>query len=287
MDGGSNWTNVGIVSDSSALLLRTTDRLRFVPAGTGLATNRLWFRAWDQTLGTAGTRVDSTANGGTTAFSLLTETADITITSSNPPTATGGNVTGVEDNTYVFSWSDFNVSDIDTPITSQTAIRIDSFPASGTLQYHNGSTWIAVSSGQLLTKAKVDAGLVRFVPLADEAGYNGYSNPGLGDGFNDYAQFSYTPIHSTSLNINNADAELLVVPEEVEVNVNEGTTQWFYPAPDNGGGIYNPTTSDFSTDHDNALFTTGSTTIFQTLASTFSSSNDYSLSLDIGWALCT
>ena len=54
---GSGWTNVGTVSESSALLLRATDSLRFVPDGEGADSGSLSFRAWDQTSGTAGTKV--------------------------------------------------------------------------------------------------------------------------------------------------------------------------------------------------------------------------------------
>ncbi|MEE9335605.1 MAG: DUF4347 domain-containing protein, partial [Granulosicoccaceae bacterium] len=195
----------------------------------------------------------------------------------NPPTASGGNVTGIEDNAIVFIWSDFNVSDIDTSITSQTAVRIDSLPTSGTLQYYNGSTWISVSSGQLLTKATVDAGLVRFEPFPDEAGYDDYFNPGLGDRFNDYAQFSYTPIHSTSLGITNPGGESDVYPEGGWSNT---LTGW---ANSGLAGSQNITDTTFPLDHDNVLFTDGSNgTLTQTLGTTFSSSNDYSLSLEVG-----
>ena len=43
----------------------------------------LAYRAWDQTSGTAGTRADASAGGGTSAFSLSSDTATITITAVN------------------------------------------------------------------------------------------------------------------------------------------------------------------------------------------------------------
>src|SRR5207237_2556089 len=46
-DNGSTWTAVGSVSDSSALLLRSTDKLRLVPDGQNATTASVTFRAWD------------------------------------------------------------------------------------------------------------------------------------------------------------------------------------------------------------------------------------------------
>ncbi|MEQ1846266.1 MAG: hypothetical protein ABL983_11930, partial [Nitrospira sp.] len=54
---GSGWTNIGAVSESSALLLRATDSLRFVPDGEGADSGSISFRAWDQTSGTTGSKV--------------------------------------------------------------------------------------------------------------------------------------------------------------------------------------------------------------------------------------
>ncbi|MBI5758610.1 MAG: hypothetical protein HZA46_08840, partial [Planctomycetales bacterium] len=98
-----DWINVetaGTLSDSSALLLPADAdaRLRFVttlmprhnttandgsprtpaqgflPLETKLDTG-LTFRAWDRTIGTAGGRADTSINGGSTAFSTVTESA--------------------------------------------------------------------------------------------------------------------------------------------------------------------------------------------------------------------
>ena len=93
-DGGASWLAVGAVSDNSALLLRDTDRLRFVPDGQNADAASVSFRAWDQTGATAGqhgTKVDASTNGGTTPFSSATETASITVTAVNDaPTISNG-----------------------------------------------------------------------------------------------------------------------------------------------------------------------------------------------------
>ncbi|EMB19109.1 Pentaxin [Rhodopirellula europaea 6C] len=82
-DGGTNWSAVGTVSENSALLLRSTDLVRFQPDGDNGVTQTFEFRAWDQTSGTEGTKVDTTTNGGTTAFSTAIESASITVTHVN------------------------------------------------------------------------------------------------------------------------------------------------------------------------------------------------------------
>ena len=83
LDGGCVWIDVGIVSDSQALLLGSADRLRFCPDTENGETGTVTFRAWDQTSGTDGAKVDVTSNGGTMAFSSATATAAIVVTDVN------------------------------------------------------------------------------------------------------------------------------------------------------------------------------------------------------------
>ncbi|MCW5623235.1 MAG: cadherin domain-containing protein, partial [Burkholderiales bacterium] len=95
IDGGASWSKVGVVSATNALLLRSTDGIRFVPDGLNGTSASITYRAWDQTSGSAGARVDaSTSTGGSTAFSTSTDTASITVTAVNDaPTFDAG--TGV------------------------------------------------------------------------------------------------------------------------------------------------------------------------------------------------
>src|SRR5262249_16945624 len=91
-DSGTTWTNVGAVSTSSALLLRSSDQLRFVPDGQNATTASVTFCAWDQTPGTTGTKVDVSVNGGTTAYSTATATSNITVNAVNDaPVLSGAN----------------------------------------------------------------------------------------------------------------------------------------------------------------------------------------------------
>ncbi len=90
VDGGSIWTAVGAVAHSSALLLRSTDVLRYLPDGENGETTTISYRAWDQTSGSGGNKVDVTTNGGTTAFSANSATASLAVTSVNDaPTFSG------------------------------------------------------------------------------------------------------------------------------------------------------------------------------------------------------
>ncbi|MEO8401515.1 MAG: DUF4347 domain-containing protein, partial [Gammaproteobacteria bacterium] len=84
-DNGSTWASVGSVSENSSLLLRSTDKVRFNPDGVNAGMGAISYRAWDQTSGATGTKVDTTSNGGTTAFSVSTDVATITTTGSTAP----------------------------------------------------------------------------------------------------------------------------------------------------------------------------------------------------------
>ncbi|PWC68100.1 hypothetical protein, partial [Azospirillum sp. TSH58] len=78
-DNGATWSLVGAVNDSdSALLLRTTDRLYFQPNAAVPATvnGALTIRAWDQTTGSAGSKVAVTLGAGS-AFSAATDTVTL------------------------------------------------------------------------------------------------------------------------------------------------------------------------------------------------------------------
>src|SRR5262249_7847728 len=82
-NGGTTWTAVGTVSDSQSLLLaaNSSTRLYFQPSANfnGSITDAITFRAWDQSSGSAGSKVSTSTNGGTTAFSTATDTASITV----------------------------------------------------------------------------------------------------------------------------------------------------------------------------------------------------------------
>jgi hypothetical protein len=69
--GKGGWQAVGTVDDTQALLLRPTDKLKFVPAAGFNGDAQLTYHTWDQTSGTFGTKVAATG----TSFSTATEKA--------------------------------------------------------------------------------------------------------------------------------------------------------------------------------------------------------------------
>lgn len=83
-NSGSTWSAFDAPTDSTALLLSTLgSRIRFRPAANfhGTITDGIRFRLWDRSSGINGNLADTTVNGGTTPFSVGTETASITVTS--------------------------------------------------------------------------------------------------------------------------------------------------------------------------------------------------------------
>jgi len=104
-NGGANWLAVGSVSNASALLLAAdaNSRVYFQADSdfSGSISDGLTFRAWDGTSGTAGSKVSTAINGGTSAFSTGTDTAGISVVAVNDaPGATADRII-VSTNTIV------------------------------------------------------------------------------------------------------------------------------------------------------------------------------------------
>ncbi|MGB7344042.1 MAG: cadherin domain-containing protein [Pirellulaceae bacterium] len=162
---------MGTVSSSSALVLRDSDWIRFVPDGVAGEQGNLTFVAWDQTDGaTAGTKVNATTTGGTTAFSDEVGVARITVTEVNDaPSGTNNTIIVLEDDSYTFAASDFGFSDVDGD--TFTRVYIDALPTNGQLLY-NGSTFAA---GNWISVSDLASGLLTFEPATGANG-NSYDN---------------------------------------------------------------------------------------------------------------
>jgi hypothetical protein len=65
------------IGDTTALLLPKDAKLKYTLGSDNTVTASITYRAWDATAGTAGTFVDTSTAGGTTAFSTLTDTAEL------------------------------------------------------------------------------------------------------------------------------------------------------------------------------------------------------------------
>ncbi|MDO6388409.1 tandem-95 repeat protein, partial [Uliginosibacterium sp. 31-12] len=128
-----------------------------------------------------------------------TSTLTITITGANDApviSATSVAVTGTEDTSYVFSWSQFGISDVDTSNTLY--VQVSTLPSDGTLQYYNGSAWVSVTAGQNISKSDIDSGYFRFVPDSNESGADIYGASGTGNMKNDYASFTFKGYDGTT-----------------------------------------------------------------------------------------
>ena len=211
--------------------------------------------------------------------SAATGTVSVTILpASSPPGSIGGSVSGVEDSFLYLGWSSFNVFDSDSTIKATTGIKVVTLPVDGTLEYFKGSLWTAVSADQVLTKSMFDGGEVRFSPDSNEAGDDSFLNPGTGDGFNDYATFEFEVVHANTVNVINPGGEDNGLAEGDWQNPAVG---WTTSGAD--AGSQNTTSISFSNDHDHSLYTNAGATLSQTLSETFTSTNNYNLTVEIGF----
>ncbi|MBS3670106.1 type I secretion C-terminal target domain-containing protein, partial [Vreelandella boliviensis] len=108
------------------------------------------------------------------------------------PEAAGGQVTGEEDTALILKWSDFNITD-DSPAAEQ-GIVITDLPASGALEFKDASgQWQSVAVDANFSRAEIDAGQLRFMPEANESGFDSYGGEGVGNQQADYAQLQFVP----------------------------------------------------------------------------------------------
>jgi hypothetical protein len=90
--GGRSWKPL-VASPARAVLLRSTDRLRFLPAANAAGLGFIRYRAWDRTTGKAGTVVPlPVVTGGGTAFSAARGVgfAEVTAVNDAPVLDVGG-----------------------------------------------------------------------------------------------------------------------------------------------------------------------------------------------------
>lgn len=135
VNGGASWQNVGAVSFNSALLLRSSDRVRFVPDGINGTSASITYRAWDQTditAGLQGTKANASGAGGGSPYSIGSDTASITVTAVNDAplvTTSGGSAAFVEGDgvasTPVVIDSGLTVIDTDSPLLQSARVQID------------------------------------------------------------------------------------------------------------------------------------------------------------------
>ncbi len=203
-NGGASWSAMGAVSSSNALLLRDIDRVRFVPDGRNADSASFDFRAWDQSVGTEGTRLDASTTGGISAFSVASDNASISVTAINDaPSLGGGNLVWIvaddpnPPGATVSSLFGAGFADFDSGSSfAGIAVVANAANASteGVWQYSSdgGANWFAIGSVADNASALVlSAGThVRFLPAASFVGGSGLSVRGLDDSYS--ASYSST-----------------------------------------------------------------------------------------------
>ncbi|WP_291179347.1 Ig-like domain-containing protein [Gimesia sp.] len=126
--------------------------------------------------------------------SASTMTIDVTSVN-DAPTSTGNTVTTDEDTPYTFAASDFNYNDIDGD--SLASVRISSLETVGSLQLSG----VDVTLNQIISRADIDAGRLRFIPVADAYGiaYDSFSYV-VHDGTVDSTSSSAMTVNVTPVN---------------------------------------------------------------------------------------
>jgi hypothetical protein len=164
--GTKSFVDVGAVSAGSALLLRPTDTLRFVPDANAEGQGELTFSTWDQ-VGTAGTKADTAAPGfGKDPGSVvidITAVNDAPVLDLSAPAALRPVNPGETTDEPTFA-SLMAATDLDGPATG---VAVVAAKGSG-WEFNSGGGWIplgAVSAGTALL-LNADA-RVRFAASAD------------------------------------------------------------------------------------------------------------------------
>ncbi|MCP4712883.1 MAG: hypothetical protein GY869_30010, partial [Planctomycetes bacterium] len=179
IDDGANWSDVGVVAQSSALALRSTDKVRYIPDGENSETAGFEFRAWDQTSGTEGAKLDATTTGSTSAFSVDTDNTTIVVAAVNDaPVLTGAmpDLTGITEDDLtntgelVSDIVDDSISDVDSGALE--GIVITDVTGNGSWQYSidDGTNWSEVGTvAENSALALGGADKVRYVPDGENA----------------------------------------------------------------------------------------------------------------------
>lgn len=134
--GSNTWTGMGVVSNSEALLLPGSAKVRFLPKHDFNGVVSLRYRAWDGTgPDAAGDKVDTVGNtGGSTPFSTAQESASLTVKAVNdkPVLSFSGTIGYVHDAKAVTLTPFARVTDVDSPDFAGGRLRVRITDGAGT-----------------------------------------------------------------------------------------------------------------------------------------------------------
>uniref|UniRef100_UPI00311FA3CA immunoglobulin-like domain-containing protein n=1 Tax=Vibrio cholerae TaxID=666 RepID=UPI00311FA3CA len=158
---------------------------------------------------------------------LLSNEATVIVNNSNAdrtPAAKDGHIVTNEDQSYVFKWSDFGVTDVDT-LPSALSVIIDSLPLDGSLTL-NGT---AIKVGTPVSYEDIKAGKLVFKPDTHESSTNNASQDGavVGNKESDYAKFDFKVSDGVSSSqVESVVIDVVAVADKPQVTVtllSEGT----------------------------------------------------------------
>ncbi|EKA4522431.1 cadherin domain-containing protein, partial [Vibrio cholerae] len=132
------------------------------------------------------TATENAGLGGQKTTDITVELNELNV--NEAPAAKDGHIVTNEDQSYVFKWSDFGVTDVDT-LPKDMSVAIQSLPSNGTLTF-NGA---AIAIGSKVSYSDIIAGKLVFTPADHESSVNNTSQPGsdAGNQKSDYAKFDF------------------------------------------------------------------------------------------------
>ena len=239
IDNGVNWIPLGAPDSLNARLLASdaTTRVRFLPNANfnGTVDTGLTFRAWDRTSGSNGSTADTSVVGGTTAFSVATETASITVNPVNdapvlensgfmslsaidedvPAASNNGTLVG----DIIASAGGDRITDIDAGAVEGIAV-IAVNNANGTWQFSidNGTNWTPFGTPDSLNARLLAANVTTRVRFAPNLNFNGTVDPGLT--FRAWDQTSGINGATADVTLNGGTTAFSIATETASITVN-------------------------------------------------------------------
>ncbi|WP_016790046.1 VWA domain-containing protein, partial [Vibrio cyclitrophicus] len=131
-----------------------------------------------------------------------TQTITITVTGTNDAPVVNVSAQTVidayEDESTFISWSSLGVSDVDSE-SSAFGIEIQTLPLAGVLEVQNREGgWVSIEAGDRISKDFFDNQQIRFTPDFDQSGSDSYSDFGVGEQLQSYAEVAFKPFDGTS-----------------------------------------------------------------------------------------
>ena len=110
-------------------------------------------------------------------------------TANTAPVVGNSVIVGMEDTSYMFSWSDFTMTDLESDTLN---LRITQLPILGTLQQQlSDGNWSMVEINDKFSRDDIELGKLRFSPLKDQSGGAGYTKSGYGNQHQHYAAIGF------------------------------------------------------------------------------------------------